>query len=165
MSFYSKLTTGECFFLDEIKSIGLLMGQVMRAFQNRMTQLLGDIELHPGQAPILMYLIENDGPTQKQLGDNIKLKPATITIMLNRMEKAGMVERRPDLTDQRLSRVFITELGKLSYAHAKSTIKQVQQEAYKGFTQEELMLMRRLLMHILTNIEEATKENGKTVRH
>ena len=165
MSFYSKLTTGECSFLDEIKSIGMLMGQVMRAFQNRMTQLLGNIELHPGQAPILMYLIENDGPTQKQLGDNIKLKPATITIMLNRMEKAGMVERRSDLTDQRLSRVFITELGKLSYAQAKSTIKQVQQEAYKGFSQEELMLMRRLLMHIVTNIEDASKENGKTVRH
>jgi DNA-binding MarR family transcriptional regulator len=152
-------------YLEDIKSLGTLMSQVMRAKHNRMNQLIEGLELHPAQAPILFTLIAHDGLTQKGLGDMISLKPATITIMLNRMQKAGLIERREDKEDLRLSRVYVTERGKVIAEAAKLAMDQIQQEAYSGFSSEEMMLMRRLLVHIKENLEKASLNNTKKVRH
>lgn len=149
--------------MDHHKSLGMLMGQLMRAKHSRMTQLIGSMGVHPGQAQLLLFLNKNEGLTQKELGEKVDLKPATITIMLNRMEKAGLAERRPDKEDLRISRVYMTEKGRQTEQGLTAAVDKVQQEAYYGFSDEELMLMRRFLLHMKYNLDEAMKSPGKKV--
>lgn len=149
--------------MDHHKSLGMLMGQLMRAKHNRMAQLIGSKGVHPGQAQLLLFLNKNEGLTQKELGEKVDLKPATITIMLNRMEKAGLAERRPDKEDLRISRVYMTEKGRQTEHGLTAAVDKVQQEAYHGFSEEELMLMRRFLLHMKYNLDEAMKSPGKKV--
>ncbi|WP_234702334.1 MarR family winged helix-turn-helix transcriptional regulator [Clostridioides difficile] len=52
-----------------------------------------------------------DGQSQKELADKRKVKASTTTVMIKRMEKAGLVERKQDEKDQRVSRIFLTDKG------------------------------------------------------
>jgi len=151
--------------LRELKSLGTLMGQVIRIRHNRMTQLLEGLGIHPSQAQMLFLLMHDEGLTQKQIGEKTNLRPATITVMLNRMEKAGFVERKQDPEDLRVYRVYITDKGRTVDEAVQMAMEQVQKEAYEGFSNEEMLLMRRLLNHVKDNLEKAIKGEGRKVRH
>ena len=67
---------------------------------------------HPGQAMCLRLLSVNDGATQRDVARMLHVAPPTVSKMLSTMEKAGLVERRADEADQRLTRVYLTAAGR-----------------------------------------------------
>jgi DNA-binding MarR family transcriptional regulator len=77
-----------------------------------MMQALADHGLHPGQAMCLRLLSANDGITQRDLAGALHVARPTVTKMLNSMEKAGLVRRRPDAADARLTCVELTQAGR-----------------------------------------------------
>lgn len=72
---------------------------------------------HPGRAIVLGVLAGNDGIAQKDLAEKMHLARPTITIMLQKMEHEGLIERWDDPDDQRLTRIRLTDAGR---AHAKA---------------------------------------------
>lgn len=93
--------------------------EVFQAFQrvlhlNRllMIRVLGAEGAHPGQVACLRVLERHDGIAQRELADLLQVSPPTITTMLQRMERAGMVARHVDAADQRLTRVHLTPEGR-----------------------------------------------------
>lgn len=75
-----------------------------------MTSLSGE-EAHPGQAGCLLALSHHDGISPSELADVLHVSRPTVTSMLQRMEAAGAVERRPDEHDQRITRLHLTTRG------------------------------------------------------
>ena len=138
------------FFNDD--SLGFLMAQVVRANYNRMQALLGKLGLYPGQPPILFMLWQEDGRSQTEFSEVLELKPATVTVMLRRMEKAGLLLRRPDEKDLRVSRVYLTEKGRQVRSEVEETIKRLDNECFDGFSAEEKVLLRRFLIHMRNNL-------------
>ncbi len=76
------------------ESTGYLMAQVCKLHRNKASELLSDIGLYVGQEMFLVHLWQQNGLTLSEMADNLCVRPATITRMLERMEKAGLVERR-----------------------------------------------------------------------
>ncbi|MDS0527184.1 MarR family transcriptional regulator [Clostridium sp. SHJSY1] len=114
--------------------------------------LLGEKGIHPGQQHLLIRLFKKNGQSQKDLAKNMSVKPATITVMLTRMEKSGLIERKKDENDQRVTRIFITEKGQEVCKEAKKIAKQVEEECFENFTIEEKVVFRRLLIQIRDNL-------------
>lgn len=133
-------------------SLGFLMAQVVRANYNRMQVHLGKLGLYPGQPPILFMLWEQDGRTQTELCERLELKPATITVMLRRMEKAGLIKRKTDENDLRVSRVYLTEQGRQIRSKVEEAVRALDDECFDGFIEEEKVLLRRFLIHIRNNL-------------
>jgi DNA-binding MarR family transcriptional regulator len=78
------------------------------------TRMVG-LEKHgrPGRAIMLLVLgSARDGITQRELADNLHLSPPTVTVMLQKMEQHGLIERWTDEADQRLTRIRMTGKGK-----------------------------------------------------
>jgi len=75
-------------------------------------QALGDVDAHPAQAICLRRLSAEDGLAQKELADEMLLTPPTVSRMLKTMEQSGVIERRPDAGDQRVTRVYLTAKGR-----------------------------------------------------
>jgi DNA-binding MarR family transcriptional regulator len=78
------------------------------------TRMVG-FEKHgrPGRAIMLLVLSgANDGVTQRELADTLHISPPTVTVMLQKMEQHGLIERWTDETDQRLTRIRMTEKGR-----------------------------------------------------
>jgi DNA-binding MarR family transcriptional regulator len=104
---------------ETLEGVDELSSQVFRAFMatmrlhgRLMMQALADHGLHPGQAMCLRLLSANDGITQRDLAGAMHVARPTVTKMLNSMEKAGLVRRRPDAADARLTRVELTRDGR-----------------------------------------------------
>jgi DNA-binding MarR family transcriptional regulator len=78
--------------------------------------------------------------------------------MLNRMEKAELIEKRKDSEDQRITRVFLTAKGSGVCDKLKELQKELEVESFKGFSEEEKIVLKRLLMQMIDNIKlENTK--------
>ena len=84
----------------------------LAAHRQLMTRAFADQDGHPGQAFCLRILAEHDGMSQRELAHALRLSPPTVTAMLKRMERAGTIERRPDATDGRVTRVHLTASGR-----------------------------------------------------
>jgi DNA-binding MarR family transcriptional regulator len=138
-------------YLDS-DSLYWIFTQVIRNHYYRTRKLLDKIGVYPGQPPLLFIIGSQEGQSQKELADRLKIKAATITVMLGRMERSGMVERQPDPNDQRISRVYLTEKGKKLRQEAIDALLSVEEECFKNITSEEKLLLRRLLMQIRDNL-------------
>ena len=77
--------------------------------------------------------------------------------MIRRMEKTGFVERRQDPDDQRVSRVYLTEAGRAVQADVREVWHTLEKEAFADFSQEERILLRRLLLQIRENLLRVTE--------
>ncbi len=140
----------------EPESLDFLLAQVCHLHHSRAHTLLEAIGLYRGQPPVLKALWEQEGLTHTALAERLHVTPATITKMLQRMEKAGFVVRKPDAEDQRVSRVYLTEAGRAIQSQVQVVWQRMEQETFDGFTQEERALLRRLLQQIRENLRHVT---------
>ena len=60
----------------------------------------------PWAATNAFPFVGKDGRSQTELAELLRIKPATMTKMINRMEKTGFIWRAADPTDQRVSLIF-----------------------------------------------------------
>ncbi len=76
-------------------------------------RLVGDGEgIHPGQFFCLRVAGVHDGISQRELADELHVAAPSISRMLQGMERDGLVERRDDEHDQRVTRVYVTKRGR-----------------------------------------------------
>ena len=136
-----------------------IFGQIVKLHFVRSHNLLDKLGLYPGQPPLLFALHCNDGLSQKELADKIKITPATITVMLKRMEKSDLVIRRQDDEDQRISRVYLTEKGKEVCKELKGVMSSLNEECFRNFTNEEKILLRRLLLQVRDNLTKVNENS------
>jgi DNA-binding MarR family transcriptional regulator len=133
-------------------SLHFVFSKVMRTHWHKMHELLQNQEVFPGQPPLLFALTRKDGQSQKELAEQLHIQPATITVMLNRMVKTGLVERRTDDKDQRVSRVFLTEKGKLAQSEVREIFKAMDAQCFGNFPDEDKQLLRRLMLQVYDNL-------------
>jgi DNA-binding MarR family transcriptional regulator len=138
------------------ESLDSLFAQICRLKHARIHTLLEALGLYRGQPSVLQALWEHEGLMHTELSRHLEVQPATITRMLQRMEKAGFVERRPDPEDQRVSRVYLTEAGQAVRAGVQQVWRQLEEEAFAGFSLEEQALLRCFFLRIRENLKQVT---------
>lgn len=79
-------------------------------------QKISSLKLLPGQPKILEYLLEHNGSIAKDISNYCVLDKSTITSLLVRMEKDGLITRKAHSTDKRSAYIYLTEKG-LQMAH------------------------------------------------
>ncbi len=134
------------FLVDE--SIGYWISLVSRSLRNDIRVDLTEYGLYPGQDLLLMSLWGQDGQTQTQLSQNLQIQQATLSRMIQRMEKSDLVRRRPVPSDKRISKVYLSNKGRDLLEPIESIWQDLEQKAFKGFSLEERLLLRRLLMQL-----------------
>lgn len=129
-------------------SFSYLLVHVCKAHRGALADALAEVSLYPGQEMILIQLWEEDGLNQSQLIGDCRVEAPTLTKALHRMEKAGLVERRRDSQDARVSRVYLTKRGRSLQESVSRCWAEVETRMLSELTVEEKILLRRLLMHI-----------------
>ena len=142
--------------LQESESLDQLLAQICRLKHARVQALLETLGLYEGQPSMLRSLWAQEGLTHTELARRLRVQPATITKMIQRMEKAGFVERRPDQEDERISRVYLTEAGRAVQAGVQGVWHTLEQEAFAEFGGEERALLRQFLLQIRENLLRVT---------
>ena len=136
----------------------LILANVSHLHRTRIHQLLETLELYQGQPPALRELWKQEGLTQSELASRLKITPATVTRMLQRMEKTGFIRREPDPDDQRVTRVFLTGAGRAVQEQVECVFRTLEAETFAGLDPEELSLLRGLLLRLRENLLRVTGE-------
>jgi DNA-binding MarR family transcriptional regulator len=111
-----------------------------------------DTHLAPGMGHILLFLYERDECIIKEISDSIRISQTSLTGLIRRMQKAGLIHCRRCEQDGRAVRVSVTDLGLslkprlLSFHHSVTT--QVQ----RGLSAAEVAEAKRVLAIILENL-------------
>ncbi|WP_409342127.1 MarR family winged helix-turn-helix transcriptional regulator [Paenibacillus sp. MBLB4367] len=138
--------------LHQTNSLTHLLVQVMKLHRHSIHLLIRDFDVHPGQPPLLRHLSERDGQSQKELAGSMQIAPATMTVMLKRMEKAGLVYRRPDERDQRVIRVYLTKQGCEAHEAVREALRELEAKCFEHFTEEEKSSLRHMMLRAHENL-------------
>ena len=130
-------------------------------FKNMLMTMAGN-RTHPGQAMCLRMLGANDGATQRDTARMLHVAPPTVSKMLRVMEKAGLVERRPDEADQRLTRVYLTPAGRERSEDMGRAVSEYVNATFATLTEEERRELARLLDKLGASIAEVAARCDET---
>lgn len=146
--------------LPELEGVDELSAHAFRAFlatarlhfKNMMTAMAGG-HTHPGQAMCLRLLSVNDGASQRDVARMLHVTPPTVSKMLSTMEKSGLVERRSDEADQRLTRVYLTDAGRERSAEMGAAVGEYVNATFATLSERERRELARLLEKLGARIE------------
>lgn len=93
-------------------SLGFLISDVSRLLRRRFDERARQLGTTRAQWRTLLTLSRNEGLNQGALADLLEVEPITLCRMIDRLEEAGMVERRRDPGDRRAWLLFLTERSK-----------------------------------------------------
>jgi DNA-binding MarR family transcriptional regulator len=135
-------------------TISHLLVQISKAHRNKGNQMLSCYNLHAGQEIFLQQVLCQPGITMNELTNDMEVTPATVTRMAERLEKKGFLRKEKHTTDQRVVQVYLTDQGEEAARHiTEQTWNRLEQQTVKNLSTEERMLLKRLLMQVLENLE------------
>jgi MarR family transcriptional regulator, organic hydroperoxide resistance regulator len=136
------------------RTVGQLLFQVNRLVGERMRVKMEGIGLHKAQGFALFFLAHHEGAPQTEIARTFHLSPASVTNMLQRMERDGWIERRPDPDDQRVSRVYLTKKARALQEEADATFHELEAEVTGALTSTEQDQLHGLLLKIHARLIE-----------
>lgn len=136
----------------EYESLTFLLRVICQAQRSQMSDALAEIGLYAGQEAFLWHLWHQEGLSQVQLGERMCVQPPTVSKMVDRLEKVGLVERRPDAENTHLSRVYLTEQGNACQRDVCAIWTNMEQRLTQGLSVEERIVLRRLLLQVHENL-------------
>jgi len=134
------------------ENIGVLLAHICKAQRSLAEGEFNKLGLHVGQELVLLSLMDQESVGQSDLVTHLCVEPPTVTKMLQRMEKAGLVERRQDDEDGRASRVNVTAQGRALQQPILQVWDNLEARMLANMTMTEQTLLRRLLMQALANL-------------
>ncbi len=130
-------------------------GLAMHAHRQLMMRRLAEHDAHPAQTFCIKALSTHDGITQRDLAEMLHIARPTATVMLQKMEKAGLVERRVDEKDQRYTRIYLTERGWALHDEVHVILDEIVSTGIGPMSSEDQQEFARLLGDFAENIKAA----------
>ncbi len=115
-----------------------------RALRARHGALLARHGLHPGQDALLLLIWETPGLRQAELARRLDVEPPTITRMVRRLERSGLLERRPDPDDGRVVRIHPTARSRMLEMLVRRSWSDLDEELIAALGAAEAERLRRL---------------------
>lgn len=106
------------------------------------------------QGRILYVLWQEDGVPIKTISEKSGLAITSLTTMLERMERSGLVRREQDKADRRKTLLFLTAKAKELKADYDYVSEEMSRIYYKGFSEKEVRQFEKYLDRIRMNLEE-----------
>lgn len=115
-----------------------------RALRARQGELLAEHGLHPGQDALLLLLWDSPGLRQAELARRLAVEPPTVTRMVRRLERSGLIERRRDPDDARSVRVHPTARSRMLEMMVRRSHAELDATLLAGLGREDAEQLRRL---------------------
>lgn len=123
----------------------------------------------------LRRVAEQPGVSQSELAEILEVEKATAGRFIDRLEEFGWMERRPDESDRRIKRIYLTRLGRKIHRQIGPIAEAMVEDELSGLSKTERKQLTDLLVNVkqrlqdmsveneLIELEELEKENGQKV--
>lgn len=137
---------------DTASTLGFLFSDIARLLRRNMDRRLQALGMTQAQWRAIARLARNEGMTQVDLAEGLETQPITVTRLVDRMEKAGWVERRAHPHDRRAVRLFLTPRSQPILAEMHARAAETMSDAMRGITAGAYKELLDTLDHIKQNL-------------
>lgn len=137
--------------MDSFDSPGMLIHQLAHAMALEMDRRLKAAGVTLSQWFVLKQLWRQEGKSQVELQELLDLERATVNGLIQRMARSELIACKPDPSDRRVQRIFLTERGRALQQITPSLEEEVNASALQGFSEDERTFFIRLLTRALHN--------------
>lgn len=138
--------------------LGFLIGDVSRLLRRAFDVRARSIGVTRPQWKMLTTLSRHEGANQGRLADLLDVEAITLCRMIDRLEEAGLVERRPDPADRRAWRIYLTEKARPILDELRSLADRMIEDALDGLTGPDRDTLETLLERIRNNLNDAERK-------
>jgi len=136
-------------------------GHLMRRSQQIAVALffeeLDGFSITPPQYASLVAIMDRPGVDQRRLADLVAIDRSTIGVMLQRLEKKGLILRVTPEADQRVRRLFITAPGRDLLVRSRKAIERAQQRILAPLSPRE----RSEFLRMLTKLVQLNNDSSR----
>jgi DNA-binding MarR family transcriptional regulator len=144
---------GACVGAGVRDDLGWLLGVMFRAYVRATGDALGDL---PGGArgyQVLRTVVQDKPGTQLAMAQRLGVDRTVMTYLLDDLEKAGLVARRPDPQDRRARLVQCTVEGRRRLAELEKKLARVESHVLAGLDAQSAITFRVLLGRAAESLE------------
>lgn len=135
--------------------LGWTLGAVLRGYLRAADAVLADVPGGPRGFQVLVAAGRNDPGSQLALAQQLGIDRTVMTYLIDDLEGAGLVERRPDPADRRARRIAITEAGETRLCELEFALRDVEEHVLEPLDPAERDVLRALLRRL------AVRERGE----
>jgi len=106
---------------------------------------------------IIGLLIGEQGINQKTLAEMLFVKPATLSVAINKLEHKGFIKRTVSETDKRVNYLSLCE--GLDFSESNALLFTVERQMHKGISQADIDTTRKTLNTMISNLKEGAGIN------
>jgi DNA-binding MarR family transcriptional regulator len=109
------------------------------------------------QFDVVATLRFGEGVTQQELAERLLVTKGNVTGVLDRLEKLGWVERRPDPQDRRANRLHLTAAGRRKIDAVMPAHDAIVLSAMRGVSEADVKTFRKVLREIERAVGQAAE--------
>ena len=132
--------------------VGYLLRQAHQAFRAATQAELGPLGLTLPQYSVLTVADAEPGLSGAELARDSMLTPQTTNEIISLLVASGLLERRPDASDKRLRRMFVTAAGHDLLSRARPAVNAVEQRMTTSLSAADLAVLRGWLTDCARNL-------------
>jgi DNA-binding MarR family transcriptional regulator len=138
--------------LEDLR-LSFLIHDVSRMRRTAFDQYMKPHGVTRSQWWVLSNLSRHDGMMQTELAAMLDVGKVTVGGLVERLEDAGWVERRPDAADRRAKRVHLTARAHRFLAEIRQAGDEMNELAFEGLSREDRRALSDLLGRIKANLK------------
>ncbi len=143
---------------DFENSVGFIVNNTAKSFQKSL-----DIELRRNagvtlsQWRVVGALVLQPGLTQKEIADKMGIEGATLVPVIDKMEKDGLLKRKPDLIDRRANRIYLTSKADSLWESMTECALKIRRSSTKNISDNDIQItldtLRKISKNLATSFE------------
>lgn len=141
---------------DPDEPLGILVSDVARLFWRRLEQAFARVghDIGAAELRVLMTAVERPDERQSRLAEALFIEPMTLVGHLDRLERKGLIERRPDPCDRRAKRIHPTSAAGPVLEILRAATAEVRAAQVARLADDEIPILRDLLQRVRAGLAE-----------
>jgi DNA-binding MarR family transcriptional regulator len=152
-----------CYYFPAMdENIGTMLAQVSRLLRRSFDERARGIGVTRPQWQVLSLLSFNGGINQGGLAELLEVEPITLGRMIDRLQDAQLVERRPDPADRRAWRLFLTDKGQMLLDQLRPFALETYEIALEGVGEADRTALMTILGRMRANLSRRQSLDAAT---
>jgi MarR family transcriptional regulator, transcriptional regulator for hemolysin len=141
------------------RTLGVLLRDTSRLIRRRFVQHARErgLPLNRSEAQVLVYVDREQGMSQAQLAERLDLEAISLVRLIDSLQEAGLIERRPHPHDRRIRTLWLTAAAQPILAQVIAVRAQVRAQAMAGMTDTDQEKLLDLLMMVRGNLAQPAR--------
>lgn len=139
-------------------TIGFLLSDTARLIRRRFDERARQHGATRAQWKALLGISRHEGINQGGLADLLEVEPITLCRLVDRMEDAGLVERRRDPKDRRAWQLYLTDKARPVIDQLHTTAADLMEQALRAIPETKIEEMTETLLRIRENLIDPTDD-------